>query len=78
MRVGPVVLALARAGAQYATVRSQPGDPAQVLSAARGALGGEKNLVAVKTFVANGRTRGTLTPPFFGKPTDRRQRYAQD
>jgi hypothetical protein len=57
MRVGPVVLVVVCAGAQHATVWSQSADPAQVLSAAREALGGEKNLAAVQTFVATGRTR---------------------
>jgi hypothetical protein len=37
--------------------QTQPTDAAQVLAAAREALGGDKNLSAVKTFVANGRTR---------------------
>jgi hypothetical protein len=57
MRVGPVVLVVACASVQYATVRTQSADSAQVLAAARGALGGEKNLAAVQTFVATGRTR---------------------
>ena len=35
----------------------QAGDPAKVLAAAREALGGEKRLSAVRTFVATGRTR---------------------
>ena len=35
----------------------QATDAPQVLAAAREALGGEKNLIAVKTFVATGRTR---------------------
>jgi hypothetical protein len=35
----------------------QTADATQVLAAARTALGGEKNLSAIKTFVANGRTR---------------------
>ncbi len=38
-------------------LRGQARDVTQVLAAARDALGGEKNLAAVKTFVANGRTR---------------------
>ena len=38
-------------------VRGQARDAAQVLAAARIALGGEKNLAAVATFVATGRTR---------------------
>src|SRR5215470_13281144 len=36
---------------------AQSPDASQVLAAARNALGGEKNLTAIKTFVANGRTR---------------------
>src|SRR5437870_11746155 len=36
---------------------AQAPDATQVLSAAREALGGEKNLTAIKTFVATGRTR---------------------
>ena len=35
----------------------QASDAASVLAATRDALGGEKNLAAVKTFVATGRTR---------------------
>jgi hypothetical protein len=38
-------------------VRGQTHDAAQVIAAAREALGGDKNLTAVKTFVATGRTR---------------------
>src|SRR5262245_18609529 len=38
-------------------VVGQSSDASQVLTAARNALGGEKNLTAIKTFVATGRTR---------------------
>ena len=38
-------------------VRGQSHDAAQVLAATREALGGDKSLTAVKTFVATGRTR---------------------
>src|SRR5262245_49261801 len=40
-----------------AVLYAQQPDAAQVLVAAREALGGDKNLTAVKTFVATGRTR---------------------
>jgi hypothetical protein len=50
-----VVAALAVAALARPT--GQTGDPAKVLAAAREALGGEKRLSAVKTFVATGRTR---------------------
>ena len=43
--------------AAVATPRGQAGDPAKILAAARQALGGEKRLSGVKTFVATGRTR---------------------
>src|SRR5215831_7719225 len=39
------------------SVRGQTHDAAQVIAATRAALGGDKNLAAVKTFVATGRTR---------------------
>jgi hypothetical protein len=39
------------------TVYGQPPDAAQVLAAAREALGGEKTAASIKTFVATGRTR---------------------
>jgi hypothetical protein len=41
----------------HRTVQAQAGDAAPVLAASREALGGEKNLAAVRTFVATGRTR---------------------
>ncbi|HEX7793122.1 MAG TPA: hypothetical protein VF456_02165 [Vicinamibacterales bacterium] len=44
-------------GASSLVAFGQQTDAPQVLAAARTALGGEKNLDAVKTFVANGRTR---------------------
>src|SRR5262249_57857868 len=44
-------------GASSLVAVGQQTDAPQVLAAARTALGGEKNLDAVKTFVANGRTR---------------------
>jgi hypothetical protein len=52
----PVVLA-ALAAISYATLRAQTPDAAQVLTAARTALGGGKSLSAVKTFTITGRTR---------------------
>lgn len=39
------------------SVMAQTGDASQVLASARTALGGEARIAAVKTFVANGRTR---------------------
>ena len=58
MRVlGYLVLVAALAAASYSTLHSQVVDAAQVLAAVREALGGEKSLSAVKTFVATGRTR---------------------
>src|SRR5258708_2473563 len=44
-------------GLSYATLSGQAMDAAQVLAAARQALGGEKTLSSVTTFVATGRTR---------------------
>jgi hypothetical protein len=52
-----LILLVAGALAGYSTVHGQARDATQVLAAAREALGGEKNLAAVKTFVATGRTR---------------------
>src|SRR5919204_2109038 len=43
--------------AGVSTLRGQPPDAARVLASAREALGGEKALSSVKTFVATGRTR---------------------
>jgi hypothetical protein len=37
--------------------RTQPGDADKVMAAARAALGGDARIGAVKTFIANGRTR---------------------
>jgi hypothetical protein len=51
------VLAAACALAFHSTPHGQALDAAQVLAAAREALGGEKNLTSVKTFTATGRTR---------------------
>jgi hypothetical protein len=53
-KMGLLVAAL---GASSLVAFGQQPDAPQVLAAARTALGGEKNLNAVKTFVANGRTR---------------------
>jgi len=50
-----VVIALAVT--TLARPHGRAGDPAKVLAAAREALGGEKRLSAVRTFVATGRTR---------------------
>ena len=52
-----LTLTAAVLGASSLVAVGQGPDPAQVLAAARAALGGEKNLTAVKTFVATGRTR---------------------
>jgi hypothetical protein len=51
------VLAAASALAFQSTPQSQALNAAQVLAAAREALGGEKNLTSVRTFTAAGRTR---------------------
>ena len=50
-------LVAAAFGASSLLAFGQTPDATQVLAAARAALGGEKNLNAIKTFVANGRTR---------------------
>ena len=50
-------LVAAAFGASSLLAVGQTPDATQVLAAARAALGGEKNLNAIKTFVANGRTR---------------------
>jgi hypothetical protein len=50
-------LVAAALGASTLLAFGQTPDATQVLAAARAALGGEKNLNAIKTFVANGRTR---------------------
>src|SRR5712692_11258295 len=52
----PVVLA-ALSATCYSTLHGQTVDATQVLAAAREALGGEKKLSVVKTFIATGRTR---------------------
>jgi hypothetical protein len=52
-----LILLAAGTVAGYPTVYGQGRDAAQVLAAARDALGGDKGLAAVKTFVATGRTR---------------------
>jgi len=49
--------AVAVAVALLVNLRGQAPDAAEVLGAAREALGGEKKLLAVKTFTATGRTR---------------------
>jgi len=58
-RVGWAAAALAAARVLIwdPSVRGQARDAAQVLAAARDGLGGEKNLAAVKSFIATGRTR---------------------
>src|SRR2546422_1631620 len=55
--VRPVVLLTACLAARESTLHGQLPDAAQVLASAREALGGEKALASVKTFVATGRTR---------------------
>src|SRR5881396_4279764 len=58
MRVlGYAIVVAALASTLHDTVHGQATEATQVLAAAREALGGEKNLSAVKTFVATGRTR---------------------
>jgi len=52
----PVVVATL-AASLYSPLSGQTPDAAQVLTAAREALGGEKKLSAVRTFIATGRTR---------------------
>jgi hypothetical protein len=52
-----VALMAAALGMRSLLAFGQAPNAMQVLAAAREALGGEKNLVAVKTFVATGRTR---------------------
>src|SRR5882724_9113783 len=51
------VLAATLAVALLATLRGQTPEASQVLGAARDALGGEKKLSAVRSFIATGRTR---------------------
>jgi hypothetical protein len=51
------VLFVAVFGASSLAAFGQQTDASQVLGSARMALGGEKNLNAIKTFIANGRTR---------------------
>src|SRR5947209_17797870 len=55
--VRAVVLLTACLAARESTLHGQLPDAAQVLASAREALGGEKALASVKTFVATGRTR---------------------
>src|SRR5262245_30043016 len=52
-----VVLVGVLSAASSSAIQGQAPDAAQVVAAARTALGGEKNLASVKTFVATGRTR---------------------
>ena len=52
-----VVLVAALAASPSSLLLSQSPDAAQVLAAAREALGGDRKLAAVRTFVATGRTR---------------------
>ena len=52
-----LTLTAAVLGASSLVAVGQAPDAAQILAATRTALGGEKNLTAVKTFVATGRTR---------------------
>src|SRR6266568_4993870 len=51
------VLIAACAAVCDSTIQGQSTDASRVLAAAREALGGEKAIAAVKTFVATGRTR---------------------
>jgi hypothetical protein len=52
-----VVLVGVLSATSYNALQGQAPEAAQVIAAARAALGGEKNLASVKTFVATGRTR---------------------
>jgi hypothetical protein len=52
----PTVVAVL-AATLYGPVHGQPPEAAQVLTATRAALGGEKKLSAIRTFTATGRTR---------------------
>lgn len=56
-RFGRVVLVAVFVAGLSSPLVGQPPDAAQVLAAAREALGGEAKLAAVKTFVITGRTR---------------------
>jgi hypothetical protein len=55
--LGPLFVTLAFATTLLSIAHGQAVDAVQVLAAARQALGGEKNLSAVRTFTATGRTR---------------------
>src|SRR5438045_8823912 len=57
MRASFPALVTALAATLSSTLPGQPPDANQVLAGAREALGGEKTLSAVKSFVATGRTR---------------------
>jgi hypothetical protein len=58
MRVfAPFVFTLSLVVSAFAIALGQTVDPTKVLADARQALGGEKNLSAVKTFIVTGRTR---------------------
>jgi hypothetical protein len=57
LRCAAVVTAAAALSFPAFGQSSRPTDAAEVLAAARAALGGEKTLAAVRTFVATGRTR---------------------
>src|SRR5262245_52151468 len=58
MRRGSSLIALLCLAITFpSTLQGQTPDAAQVLAAAREAIGGEKKLAAVKSFVATGRTR---------------------
>src|SRR5262245_9801380 len=56
-RFDRLILAIALTAGLSPAIISQPPDATQVLASAREALGGEKKLSTVKTFVATGRTR---------------------
>jgi hypothetical protein len=56
MRIVRAVVLVA-ASLAVCDLRGQAPDAGQVLATARDALGGEKSLAAVKTFIATGRTR---------------------
>src|SRR5260370_1184230 len=58
MRIRGCIVALTcLAAADFVTLQGQPTDATRVLTAAREALGGDKRLSSVQTFVTTGRTR---------------------
>jgi hypothetical protein len=66
---------------QGAPPQAPAGDPTAILAAARGALGGDARIAAVKTFIATGRTRqvrgDNLVPIEFEIQTELPDRYSR-